>query len=86
MVTRYKLKVDRQGRLVLPAEVRAAMRIVPGTDVTLEIDGDETRLISHWQALRALQRELAELVPPGASLVDELIAERRAEAAREDEA
>jgi AbrB family looped-hinge helix DNA binding protein len=83
MTARYKLKVDKQGRLVLPAEVRAAMNIVPGVDVTLEIDGEETRLISHWQALRALQRELAELVPPGVSIVDELIAERRAEAARE---
>jgi hypothetical protein len=38
---------------------------------------------SQRKAIRRIQDELAKLVRPGESIVDELIAERRAEAARE---
>jgi antitoxin PrlF len=85
MVTRYKLKVDKQGRLVLPAPVRSAMGIEGGGQVTLELDDDEVHLSSTRLAIRRIQRELSKYVPEGVSLVEELIAERRDEAAREDE-
>lgn len=83
MSNRFRIHVDKQGRMVLPAPVRKQLGLEEGGQVTLEITEDEAWLTTHWQALRTLQRELAEIVPPGVSLADELIAERRAEVERE---
>jgi AbrB family looped-hinge helix DNA binding protein len=84
MTARYKLKVDKQGRVVLPAPVRAAMGIEGGGQVTLELDEDEARLVSHRQALRRIQEIVRRHVPEGVLLSEELIADRRAEVERED--
>jgi AbrB family looped-hinge helix DNA binding protein len=80
-----KARVDRQGRLVIPASLRAEAGIRPGDVVVLVQEGDSIRLRTHSHAIRTLQRELRALVAPGVSMVDELIAERRAEALREAE-
>ena len=76
----------RDGTLVLPARAATALGIVPGQKATLsaEIAGDEIEVRNeHWVVrARALLRPF--LPADGRSLVDELIAERRAEAARED--
>ena len=47
------------------------------------VDG-ELRVLTPKAALRSLQRMVREASPGGVSMVDELIAERRAEARRED--
>ena len=60
-------------------------RLSPLLDELLELDEDEVHLSSTRLAIRRIQRELRKHVPEGVSLVDELIAERRAEAAREDD-
>lgn len=85
MSSTYKLNVDRQGRLVLPAPARRELGLERGGVVTLEVGEDEARLISHRQALRRIHQIIRRYVPEGVLLSDELIADRRAEAAREDE-
>jgi AbrB family looped-hinge helix DNA binding protein len=72
------LKLGKQGRLVIPAEIRAALGLSPGDRVHIRLDGP--RIIMERPAdaideLRALGREKAR----HRSLVDELLAERRAE-------
>ncbi len=76
-------KVDRHGRIVIPAEYRRALGLREGDPVTVQLDDGELRILTRAQAIRRAQEILAKYVPPGRSLVDELIAERRAEAARE---
>lgn len=76
-------KVGEGGRVVLPASYRKAMGLCVGDDILLEREGDEVRLRSRDGAIREVQRITRQYVPEGVSLVDELIAERRAEAARE---
>lgn len=83
MNARYKLAVDRQGRVVLPADLRREMGLDDGGQLTVDVEGDVVRLDSRRLAIRRMQRELRELVPADVSLSDELIAERRAEARRE---
>jgi AbrB family looped-hinge helix DNA binding protein len=74
--------LGRQGRLVVPAEVRAALGLEPGDRLRLVTRGDQIVLERQADAVAEL-RELARAVPKTRSFVDELLAERRAEAASE---
>jgi bifunctional DNA-binding transcriptional regulator/antitoxin component of YhaV-PrlF toxin-antitoxin module len=74
------LKVDNAGRVVIPAEMRAAMMLDADGRVTATVVDGELRVISPMAAVRQLQGRTASLVPPGTLVSDELIAERRAEA------
>lgn len=76
-------KVGPGGRVVLPAPMREALGLAPGDDVLVRLEGHEIRLLPRDEAIRQVQEIVRRYVPEGVSLVDELIAERRAEAARE---
>ena len=77
-------KINQQGRIVIPAECRAAAGLKPGDDLLVEAVGKgELRLRTREQALREAQTIVARHVPADRDLVTELIAERRAEAERE---
>lgn len=81
----YTLTVGDRGRLVLPAPVRKELGLKKGDRVSLKVGADgEMRLISLREVARRFRGAYAHLAP-GRSLVDELIAERREEARREDE-
>ena len=80
----YTITLSDRGRLVLPARLRQRLDLQPGDRliVTVEPDGG-FRVVSARELARrlwGLYRDLA----PGRSLADELIAERREEARRED--
>jgi AbrB family looped-hinge helix DNA binding protein len=80
------VKVDASGRLVIPKEQREQLGIPDGGELRLTVEDGELRATTRLAALRRLQRKLRELAPPGGdktSVVDELIADRRAEAARD---
>lgn len=79
----YQLKVDSAGRVVLPAAFRLRASISPGDQIVAYDDGTSIRIRTVDQAIAEAQALVARLVPEGVSLVDELIAEREAEAARE---
>jgi AbrB family looped-hinge helix DNA binding protein len=72
------------GRIVVPAAIRRAMKLEKGDTVLLELHGDELRVRSAAAALRRLRDSLQKTVPPHVSLVDELIAQRRSDAARDE--
>ncbi|MGL5857185.1 MAG: AbrB/MazE/SpoVT family DNA-binding domain-containing protein [Angustibacter sp.] len=76
------LFLGRQGRIVIPAEVRAALGLQPGDRLHLHARGSQIVLERHVDAVEGL-RSLARDVPPARSLVEELLAERQAAAARE---
>jgi AbrB family looped-hinge helix DNA binding protein len=79
-----RVKINQQGRLVIPAECRAAAGIKPGDELLVDVLGEgELRLRTPAQAIRAAQAIVARHVPKERDLVAELIAERRAEARRE---
>lgn len=76
------LVLGQQGRLVIPAEVRAALGLAPGDHLHLHLSGARMMLERPQDAANEL-RGLAASVPKERSLVDELLAERRAAAAAE---
>jgi len=74
--------LGRQGRLVIPAEVRAALGLAPGDRLHLHLAGPRLVLQRQQDAVAEL-RQLAATVSKGRSLVEELLAERRFAAADE---
>ena len=81
---RRRARINQQGRIVIPAECRAAAGLKPGDELVIEIVGDgELRLRTSEQAIKAAQAIVARGVPKDRDLVAELIAERREEAKRE---
>lgn len=80
-----RLKIDSAGRIVIPAEMRAAIMVKPGDTVVARVVDGEFRLVSPAAALKRVQAFARQWKAehPGESVVDELISERRVEARRE---
>jgi bifunctional DNA-binding transcriptional regulator/antitoxin component of YhaV-PrlF toxin-antitoxin module len=77
------LQVKEAGRIVLTAELRTAMGIKEGDTVLAQVEKGELRLFRRDDAIRRLQAKARALVPSGTLVSEELIADRRKEAARE---
>ena len=76
------LFMGQQGRLVIPADVRAALGLGPGDRLHLHVAGRRITLERPEDAIAELQA-LGSGVPRTRSLVDELLAERREAAVHE---
>ena len=76
-------KLGQGGRVVLPAQFRKALGVKTGDDLILSLRDGEVRIFTRRQAIRRAQGMLRRYIPEGRILSEELIAERRAEAARE---
>lgn len=80
-----RIVVGARGRVVLPASVRSELGLTPGTPLLLSIDTDGSLVLRPYRAVADLARGmLSDLAPANVSMVDELLDERRAAAARED--
>ncbi len=76
------LVLGQQGRLVIPVEMRTALGLAPGDRLHLHISGQRL-VLERQQDAAAELRGLAASIPRSRSLVEELLAERRAAAASE---
>jgi bifunctional DNA-binding transcriptional regulator/antitoxin component of YhaV-PrlF toxin-antitoxin module len=79
----FHVRVVEGGKIVLPAALRRKHGFAVGDTLVIEDGPDGTKIQSLDAAVAAVQALVASFVPADVSLVDELIAERRAEAARE---
>ena len=77
------LQIAKNGRIVIPVEMRSAMLVDATGHVTARVVEGELRMLSPKAALLKAQKTVREKTSGVASLADELIAERRAEAQRE---
>ncbi len=73
-----------EGRVVVPAGIRKALGLRPGMTLTFRLDGEVIIMTTPSAAVRRLQQMFKDAPRPNASLVEELIAERRAQAAHEE--
>lgn len=76
-------KIADGGRLVIPAEYRREMGINIGDEVIIRFENGELRISTRAEAVKRAQEKIRRHIKPGRSLVDELSAERRAEASVE---
>ena len=82
---RWTLKVAPDGRFVIPAAARAMMDIGEEGKVTAYVEDGILKLVSPRVAIRLIQEMLKPYRSETGSIVDEFIAERREEAAREEQ-
>ena len=80
---RWSVRVSPDGSLRLSAGMLQALGFAPGERLLFTPEDERVRVHSTDTALKDIQAEVRAKTRPGVSLVDELIAERRAEAARE---
>lgn len=81
-----RTKIGEGGRVIIPAVFRQHLHLAVGDDIILHIKDDEIHITTPHQALYKLQAKVRSYTDAGdkpVSLVDELIAMRRAEAAHE---
>lgn len=77
------VKLGSNGRLVIPAEYRKALGVEEGDELVVRFEDGELHLSSRKLAYKRAQELVRRYVPEGVSLSDELIADRREEAAQE---
>jgi len=83
MIPETRVKMNENGRVVIPASFRKALGIEAGDEVILRLEDDELRITTMERRIRSAQSMVRKYVKPGVSLVDELIADRRREAKHE---
>jgi AbrB family looped-hinge helix DNA binding protein len=83
MKLKTRMRVNENGRVVIPASFRKRLGIHVGDEVVLQIEDDELRITTLKRNIERAQRLVRKHVKPGISLVDELIKERRLAARNE---
>lgn len=83
MKLKVRMRINENGRVVIPASFRKRLGIRVGDEVVLRIQDDELRITTLKRNIERAQRLVRKHVKLGTSLVDELLAERR-EAARNE--
>lgn len=81
------LKMDPAGRIIIPAELRAAMQAQPGEPLTARVVDGELRVVSRAWIMHRIDEEAERFrsSSPDANLADELAANRHEEVRLEDE-
>lgn len=80
----YRGKVDASGRVLLPAELRDELHVSEGDAVLFVRNSGTVEIQTLSQAVQRAQDYFCSLAPRNISLVDELLADRRAEAKADD--
>jgi AbrB family looped-hinge helix DNA binding protein len=83
MAKEFDAKMAKNGRMVLPKSVREALGLPEGGTVVFCMEGGEIKLTSIKQSVKRAQ-EIYRQFAKEKYTVDDFIAERRAEATRED--
>ena len=76
----HTVKLSREGRVLIPVDVRADLGLSEGVSLSLRVQDGEIRLFDRSQALTRAQAIARKYKTPGESIVDQFISERRAEA------
>ena len=82
----FTTKIDSQGRMILPSWWRKQQNVSPSTELCVAVTEEGALVVeTREQGLRRARALLRQYISDGVNLSDELIADRRLEAARESE-
>lgn len=84
-MTLHQTRMTKEGRVLIPAELRKSLGLKEQEPLTIYAQDGEIRIVSRLQAIRQMQQRMAKYRVEGVSVVDELLRERREEAARESD-
>ncbi len=83
-MTHATISVNEQGRVLIPAQLRQELEFRPGTPLVAYVEDGRLILEERAHLAARLQREALESRTTSGSVVDELIADRRAQAAADE--
>ena len=78
-----RMKINENGRIVIPASFREALGVRCGDEVVLRVEENELRITTLRNRVTRAQSRIGRYLTKGGRLSDELIAERRAACSRE---
>jgi AbrB family looped-hinge helix DNA binding protein len=82
---RFAAKVEKSGRILIPAPVRRQLGLKEGeSEVLVEVDQTGLKVSTRRQIIERSREMLRKYIPEGTDLAAELIEDRRREAQRED--
>ncbi|MBV9036825.1 MAG: AbrB/MazE/SpoVT family DNA-binding domain-containing protein [Acidobacteriaceae bacterium] len=76
-----RTRLNENGSLVLPVSVQRALGLQPGDEVLLRIENDELRMAAAAKRVERARQLFKKYVGEGMRLSDELLTDRRREAA-----
>jgi len=76
-------RVDRHGRIVIPAEIRQELGLKPGVAVTFSVQDGGLKVMTVREAIKQVQERVHDRLGDTTGLLDEFLAERRREAENE---
>ena len=79
----HTVMLTLEGRVLIPAEVRAGLGLSAGMHLSLSVQDGAIRLFDRAQALRRAHDITRKYTKPGQSVVDQPLCQRRVEAGRE---
>jgi AbrB family looped-hinge helix DNA binding protein len=81
----FTAQLEKSGRILIPAPVRRKLALREGSRIVVKVnEKGGLDVESRSQALARVQSKLRKYIPEGTLVSDELIADRRAETAREN--
>ncbi|MBM3557253.1 MAG: AbrB/MazE/SpoVT family DNA-binding domain-containing protein [Alphaproteobacteria bacterium] len=83
-MTAIRAKLGAQGRVVIPASVRAAVGLKPGDEILISVEDEGVRIATVLANLRRAQAIARPFRPKRGSAVDQFLASRRREALAEE--
>jgi len=78
------VRLEKSGRILIPAAIRRELSLKEGSELLLRLSDAGLQISTRGQALDRVRARLRKYVPEGRVLSQELLDERREEAARED--
>lgn len=81
----FKSRINENGRIVIPAEIRKSMGLKAGDTVVMTLADGILRIESQRVKIQRIQEDFKKFTKPGERASDELVADRREEAGREME-
>lgn len=78
-----KATLDSYGRIAIPENLRSALGVSAGDELLMSVEGEELRLFTRAAGLRVAQSIVSKYAQAEDGLADELIDDRRREAANE---
>lgn len=81
--TQNRVRLGADGQITIPESIRVALGLKEGSALVAILEDEEIRLMTIPTAVRKAQAIVRQYVPSGASLVEELLEDRRREYERE---
>jgi AbrB family looped-hinge helix DNA binding protein len=82
----YTTRLERSGRILIPASVRRQLGLSEGSQVLVKVEeSGALRLTSRSQALAKVRKEIRKYIPEGEDLAQELIEDRASEVERDED-